>query len=831
MQANYEMLNDRQKEAVLYTEGPLLILAGAGAGKTRVLTHRIAYLIEEKNVAPYHIMAITFTNKAAQEMKNRVLDMVDFGDAVWVSTFHSSCVRILRRYIDRLGYDTDFTIYDTDDQKTLLKHVIKDLGLDQKVYKERALIGYISNCKNEMLTPEDMVHDAGYNRHALNQAHVYEEYQKRLKKNNAADFDDLLLLTVQLFKTQSDVLEQYQERFRYIMVDEYQDTNHVQFEFVRLLAGKYRNICVVGDDDQSIYRFRGADIRNILEFEEHFPGAKVVRLEQNYRSTTHILDCANAVIQNNRGRKEKHLWSALGEGADVSFRIYENGYEEAEEVLRKIRQEVLLGASYKDFAILYRTNAQSRAFEEKCIALNVPYRMVGGVNFYQRAEIKDLVAYLKTIATGRDDIATQRILNVPKRGIGTTTVDKLMVYAARNGMSLMEAIRHASDVPGVERAVPKLQVFAHIIGELHEEAKEGGFDELIKSLIEKTDYLSTLDDLDEERAEAKKENINELISKARDFEAGWEEEREPELMDLLEDIALVADVDEMDDSEDRVLLMTLHSSKGLEFPTVFLCGMEDGLFPSYMSLESGDPMDLEEERRLCYVGITRAMRHLYLSCARARTVRGEIQYNKRSRFIDEIPDDLLDQPKPRKNTYFSDYRDEEEEDDGEYSYIDRRGFSARSYESSRNERNRNERERGFGSQAFRRDREDSGSGSYGGRSSYGFGSDYSGRSSYRDWNDSRSDYGSYERGRAGSSSGSSGFGRQAPKESFGKSFEVKKPNSLDYSVGDRVHHIKFGDGTVKEITEGKKDFEVLVNFDRVGDKRMFASFAKLQKIQ
>ena len=797
------LLNREQREAVHHTEGPLLILAGAGSGKTRVLTHRIAYLIEEKGVLPYHIMAITFTNKAAEEMKNRVLSMVDYGDAVWVMTFHATCVRILRRFADRLGYGNDFTIYDTDDQRTLLKHAIQEMNLDPKIFKERAAAARISDWKNEAVGPAEALRNAGSNYYERVAADIYQEYEKRMRKNNAMDFDDLLLNTVRLFREDREVLENYQERFRYIMVDEYQDTNHVQFELIRLLSEKYQNICVVGDDDQSIYRFRGADIRNILEFEQQFRNARVIRLEQNYRSTTSILDCANAVIRNNRGRKEKKLWSERGKGAAVTFRLYENGYEEAEETLRMIRQAVVNGALYSDFAILYRTNAQSRAFEERCINMNVPYRIVGGVNFYQRAEIKDLIAYLKTVASGRDDISVRRILNVPKRGIGQATVERVAAYAAANGMSFFDAVRHAGEIPGVERAKDKLLTFAHLIGELKEEAESGRFDELIRNIIARTDYYSTLEDLDREQADSKKENIEELISKAKDFEDNWEGEEEPELIDLLEDIALVADVDSVSEDEDRVLLMTLHSSKGLEFPTVFLCGMEDGLFPSYMSLDSGDPTEIEEERRLCYVGITRAKDRLVLSAARARTVRGEVNYNKVSRFIEEIPEEYLergDERRGRQRSFF--------DDDNGYAgdfgaYRSRRNSS---YESSYGERS------SYGGSGFPGNRS---SGGRSGSSSYGSGSGAS------------SSYGSSSYGGAARSGGSGGLGG---KPSFGKNFSVEKPSSLSYGVGDRVHHLKFGDGTVKEIVDGKKDYEVLVDFDTAGEKRMFASFAKLKKI-
>ncbi|MBQ9910956.1 MAG: UvrD-helicase domain-containing protein [Lachnospiraceae bacterium] len=787
----YALLNEPQKEAVFHTEGPLLILAGAGAGKTRVLTHRIAYLIEEKNVPPYNILAITFTNKAADEMKERVQKLVEFGDSVWVATFHSTCVRILRRFIDRLGYDTDFTIYDADDQKTAVRHVVKELNLDPKMYRERAMVNYISDAKTEMLSPKDKLEEAGSDYRARTEAQIFDAYEKMLKKNNALDFDDLLLKTVQLFEENEQVLSYWQDRFRYILVDEYQDTNEAQFKLVWLLARKHQNLCVVGDDDQSIYRFRGADIRNILEFEKHFPGTKVVKLEQNYRSTTHILDAANAVIRHNRGRKEKHLWSDLGEGIPVHFRFYDNAYQEAEEVVRTVVKGVRGGAHYKDYAVLFRTNAQSRLFEERCLLQNVPYQIVGGVNFYQRQEIKDLIAYLKTVAGGRDDISTRRIINVPRRGIGDTTLDKVASYASLKGLSLMEALRYVDDIPGVERAKTKLSAFYHLIGKLREQAgllpdgrpsgEEVEFDELIRAIIDETDYYSTLEDFEDEKKEQKKENIEELISKAKDFQENYDGDHEATLSDFLEEIALVADVDAMSDDDDKLLLMTLHSSKGLEFPTVFLAGCEDGLFPSYQSISSGDYMDVEEERRLCYVGMTRAKKELFISGARMRTVNGETRYNDISRFVLEIPGDMLDNGALLKS-----------------GRPDRTGYD--------------EDDRGYKGFSFK-DR--SVSDSYGGS----FGS---------------SENGAYGGGYKSPSGGSSYTAKKPftpPKPAtFGRTFEVKKADGLEYGVGDRVQHMKFGCGTVLEIVDGKKDFEVAVNFDEYGEKRMFASFAKLKKI-
>ena len=636
-----QSLNSVQREAASCTEGPLLILAGAGSGKTRVLTHRIAYLIEEKRVNPWNIMALTFTNKAAQEMRNRVDRLVEFGaESIWVATFHSSCVRILRRYIDRLGYDNHFTIYDTDDQKSVIRKAVKELDLDPKQYREGPLLGVISAAKNEMIEPQDFETQAGGDFRMCQEAKIYKAYQKTLIDNNAVDFDDLLLLTVRLLRENRDILEAYQERLRYIMVDEYQDTNSVQFELIRLLSGKYHNLCVVGDDDQSIYKFRGADITNILSFEETFPGAKVVKLEQNYRSTNNILEAANSVIANNAHRKEKHLWSENGEGKEVSFIHYETAYGEAEDVIDKIQTSVHMGKyQYQDCAILYRTNAQSRAFEEKCIKKSVPYRLVGGVNFYQRQEIKDILAYLKTIDSGRDDLSVTRIVNVPKRGIGQVTLNKLAVYASEHGMRLFQAMEQAEQIPGIGKAADKIKGFVNQIMVFRALAKELDAAELIESILEQTGYLEELEKLEEDKAQAKQENLDEFQNKAADYYANHDEAA---LTDFLEEVALVADIDNMDSEADSLTLMTLHSAKGLEFPVVYMTGMEEGLFPSYMSMNSGDPGDIEEERRLCYVGITRAMQQLTLTAAKQRMVHGNIQYSAISRFVKELPQEKLD---------------------------------------------------------------------------------------------------------------------------------------------------------------------------------------------
>lgn len=760
-----QSLNPVQKEAASCTEGPLLILAGAGSGKTRVLTHRIAYLIEEKGVNPWNIMAITFTNKAAQEMRDRVDRLVEFGaESIWVATFHSSCVRILRRYIDRLGYDNHFTIYDTDDQKSVIRKAVKELDLDPKQYREGPLLGVISAAKNEMIEPQDFETQAGGDFRMCQEAKIYKAYQKTLIDNNAVDFDDLLLLTVRLLRENRDILEAYQERLRYIMVDEYQDTNSVQFELIRLLSGKYHNLCVVGDDDQSIYKFRGADITNILSFEETFPGAKVVKLEQNYRSTNNILEAANAVIANNAHRKEKHLWSENGEGKEVSFIHYETAYGEAEDVIDKIQTSVHMGKhQYQDCAILYRTNAQSRAFEEKCIKKSVPYRLVGGVNFYQRQEIKDILAYLKTIDSGRDDLSVTRIVNVPKRGIGQVTLNKLAVYASEHGMRLFQAMEQVEQISGIGKAADKIKGFVNQIMVFRALAKELDAAELIESILEQTGYLEELEKLEEDKAQAKQENLEEFQNKAADYYANHDEAA---LTDFLEEVALVADIDNMDSEADSLTLMTLHSAKGLEFPVVYMTGMEEGLFPSYMSMNSGDPGDIEEERRLCYVGITRAMQQLTLTAAKQRMVHGNIQYSAISRFVKELPQEKLD------------WKEET------FGGLFKKGPSMTANSLSGN--------------------------LFGGSSSMSSGSSFS-----------------------------ASQGSQTAKKTnydnvfdlkYAKAFSSPKPDSLDYKEGDRVSHIKFGKGTVLAVEDMKKDYQVTVEFDTAGVKKMFAGFAKLKKI-
>ena len=595
----YDTLNEPQREAVFQTEGPLLILAGAGSGKTRVLTHRIAYLIEEQGVNPWNILAITFTNKAAGEMRDRVDQLVGFGsESIWVSTFHSMCVRILRRHIELLGYDTNFTIYDTDDQKTLMKDVCKLLEIDTKRFRERALMSAVSQAKNELITPEEFRLNAGGDFAQRKIADVYEEYEKQLRANNALDFDDLLFKTVQLFQTQKDVLEYYQERFRYMMVDEYQDTNTVQFELIRLLAAKYRNLCVVGDDDQSIYKFRGANIKNILNFEKVFEDAKVIKLEQNYRSTQNILNAANAVISNNVGRKAKTLWTDNDEGDKIRFRQFDTAYDEAEFIVDDIREQVDRGnGTYNDNAILYRTNAQSRIFEEKFVTANIPYKIVGGINFYARREIKDLLCYLKTIDNGKDDLAVRRVINVPKRGIGLTSINRVQDYAAAYDIGFYDALLSADAIPNIGRGLSKLESFVALIEHFKVDAKDMTLSDLMQEILDVTGYIDSLMAEGPEEAEARIENIDELRSKIATYEETCEENNEPATFDgFLEEVALVADIDSLDEDTDYVVLMTLHSAKGLEFSHVYLAGLEDGIFPSYMTITADSPEDLDEER-------------------------------------------------------------------------------------------------------------------------------------------------------------------------------------------------------------------------------------------
>ncbi|WP_318709256.1 DNA helicase PcrA [Candidatus Acetatifactor stercoripullorum] len=752
----YDTLNREQKEAVLKTDGPLLLLAGAGSGKTRVLTHRIAYLIDEMGVNPWNILAITFTNKAAKEMRERVDALVGFGaDQIWVSTFHAACMRILRRHIDRLGYDNHFAIYDTDDQKAVMKEICKRLNIDTKTYKERTLLGAISSAKDELVDVREYEIKAFGDYVMTVTARVYREYQETLKKNNALDFDDIIGKTVELFKSCPEVLNSYQERFRYIMVDEYQDTNTAQFELVRLLADKYRNLCVVGDDDQSIYKFRGANIRNILDYEKVYPEACVIKLEQNYRSTQSILDAANAVISNNTGRKEKALWTDKGAGSLVHFRQFDNAFEEAEFIAEDVARRVKKGnAGYKDCAVLYRTNAQSRLLEERMILEGIPYNVVGGVNFYSRREVKDILSYLKTIDNGQDDLALRRIINVPKRSIGATTVERVADYAQMRGISLFDAMTQADQIMSLGRGAGKLAPFVRMIRDFREKSKDCTIAELIGEIVEQTQYPEYLRSEDDESAEDRLSNIDELITKAVAYEESHET---PSLSEFLEEIALVADIDNVDGSDERVLLMTLHSAKGLEFPFVYIAGMEDGLFPSYMTIMSEDPSDLEEERRLAYVGITRAKEELTLTCAKMRMIRGETQYNPISRFVREIPTKLLDNSVPASKTF-----------------------------------------RETIPEVF----------------------DFRPKATLRPKVTAKADKPYIARG-IGSLNQLAGISKGAPAQSL---------EELEYGVGDSVRHVKYGQGTVLKIEKEPRDYKVTVNFEKAGQKIMYASFAKLKRL-
>lgn len=844
----YDTLNEQQKKGVFTTEGPVLILAGAGSGKTSVLTRRIAYLIENSGVNPWNILAITFTNKAAGEMRDRVDDIVGYGsESIWVSTFHSTCVRILRRHIDRIGFDNSFTIYDTDDAKSVMKDVCKKLNIDTKQLKERSILSMISSAKDNLQTPIEFEMSAQGDYLKTKIATAYTEYQSVLRSNNALDFDDLIVKTVELFKSCPDVLENYQNRFQYIMVDEYQDTNTAQFEFIRLLASKNRNLCVVGDDDQSIYKFRGANIRNILDFEQVYPDATVIKLEQNYRSTQNVLDAANAVIRNNISRKDKSLWTDHGAGNRIHFRSFAYAYEEAEYIASDIRRKKReLVCDYDQCAVLYRTNAQSRLLEESFIALNIPYNVVGGVNFYARKEIKDILAYLKTIDNGKDDLAVKRIINVPRRGIGASSITKVQDYADHMGISFYEALQNVDEIPAFTKGkgVDKLKDFVTMIRMFRTKLQTCSLEDLITDVIETTGYVKELQESDEEDADDRIQNIDELITKLVSFE--MEHERlgeEITLSGFLEEVALVADIDGVNKDDNKVLLMTLHSAKGLEFSQVYLAGLEDGVFPSYMTITSNDIEALEEERRLAYVGITRAKEDLTITYAKARMIRGETQYNPVSRFVQEIPQKLLDNKLSTIKRW-----DEESYDTDSY---ERSVFRAKPFQAE------------------------------------------TGRNSGGNWTQAASYLDEYNKKTAKQTAVNrekqmdTVFDKQknigqpsapakqqvkrttqqpqanpAVKKDFSEILAskpkavVKKketpaqnkpyiaksldgltkgmpstaPGTLGYDTGDRVRHIKYGDGTVLNIVQDTRDFKVTVNFDGYGNKIMYAAFAKLKKI-
>ena len=833
----YDSLNEQQKKGVFTTQGPVLILAGAGSGKTSVLTRRIAYLIENTGVNPWNIMAITFTNKAAGEMRQRVDDIVGYGsESIWVATFHSTCVRILRRHIDRLGYDTSFTIYDTDDQKSVMKEVCKKLDIDTKQLKEKTILGAISSAKDNLISPLDYEMSAmgDFNKRKI--ANAYKEYQMLLKKNNALDFDDIIVKTVELFKACPEVLENYQNRFLYIMVDEYQDTNTAQFELIRLLAQRNRNLCVVGDDDQSIYKFRGANIRNILDFEKVYPDAEVIKLEQNYRSTQNILDAANNVIHNNIGRKDKALWTDRGSGNRIHFRPFDNAYDEAEYIASDIKSKKYQGTSdYGQCAVLYRTNAQSRLLEESFISEGIPYDVVGGVNFYARKEIKDLLAYLKTIDNGKDDLAVKRIINVPRRGIGAASVNKVQDFADHMGISFFEAMQRIDEITSIGKAGEKLRNFALMIMMFRTKLQHGTLEDLITDVIETTQYTKELEESDDDDAEDRLQNIDELISKVVSFEQEREElGEEASLSAFLEEVALVADIDGVDKDDNKVLLMTLHSAKGLEFSQVYLAGMEDGVFPSYMTITSDDPTEIEEERRLAYVGITRAKDDLTITYAKQRMLRGETQYNPISRFIKEIPENLMDNklPVPKKWGY-----DDYEEDSRERSHFKTKPFAGSGFNTVYQkpvlsddvfDKPRNNWE--AAEQAVKKN----------------------------NWEMPTAK--ATVKTATVPSNKTPVMKQQQPKDIA--SILVSRPKAvikkketpaankpyiaksldgltkgmpttqggLSYGVGDRVRHIKYGDGTVQKVENDVRDYKITVAFDGAGQKIMYAAFAKLQKI-
>ena len=863
----FEGLNDRQVEAVAHELGPLLVLAGAGSGKTRVLTHRIAYLIRNLGYSPYSIMAVTFTNKAAGEMKERVEKIVGQGaDCIWVSTFHSSCVKILRRFIDNIGFDRDFTIYDSDDQKSLMKDIIKGMNLDPKKYKEKAFLSVISHAKDELIDAVRFEENAGGDVNLKLYSKVYYEYQKRLKSNNALDFDDLIVKTVELFKSCPETLEYYRRRFRFILVDEYQDTNTAQFELIRLLAEytneygeKEHNLCVVGDDDQSIYKFRGANIRNILDFEDTYPDAKVIRLEQNYRSTTSILDVANSVIHNNVGRKDKTLWTANGNGEPVTYTKYPDDRAEAAETVKSIVEQVKNGNyEYKDFAILYRTNAQSRGFEEKFVSMNIPYRVVGSVNFYQRKEIKDMLAYLKVIDSGRDEIAVKRVLNVPKRGIGATSMDKIQVYAIENDISYYDALCRIADgtagISGLGKAAAGITKFVSMIESYRGAISKGtGLSGIIDEIVENIGYEDYLrEDDDDLKVEERLENIGELVSKMTEYEDNAESLDEPaSLSEFLEQVALVGDIDSYSEDNSVVVLMTIHSAKGLEFKNVYLVGMEEGIFPGFMSLNADNPEEeIEEERRLCYVGFTRAKEHLHLSSAITRMMHGNIASNPPSRFIREIPRHLLSNKGSAgsrasslkgdiKNSFVfgngtsgfgrsgSSYGGGRGYDDESSAYRSGRGYDDdnSTYRSGRGYDDDNSSYRGGrgyddDSSSYRSGRNyDGNSSSYGRSEKFGCSEEEHGSRAYRE-----QDVGKNSSARHVSLSDNPYATKPAARN-----FGLASSEGLGFDVGDRVKHTKFGIGTVKAIVHGGRDYEVTVEF-AAGTKKMMASFAKLEKV-
>ena len=772
MQDILKGLNDKQYEAVVKTQGPCLVIAGAGSGKTKVLTHKIAYLIEHEGAKPWDILAITFTNKAANEMKERITNLIgESAKDIWMGTFHSICVKILRRFIDRIGFDSSFIIFDTSDQKTLVKGCLRDLGIDDKMFTDRSVLSEISNAKNEMLEPDQYQIRANGDFRKEKIATVYELYQKRLKENNAIDFDDIINYTIKILLENPDIMEYYSNKFKYVLVDEYQDTNKSQFTLVTMLASKHGNITVVGDNDQGIYSFRGADISNILNFEKDFPGTKIIKLEQNYRCTGNILKAANAVIKNNEVKYKKELWTQNEEGNLPKVYQAKNEYDEGAYVVEQIehlkREEYY---KYSDFAILYRMNTQSRAIEDILRRENIPYRIIGGLKFYERKEIKDIIAYLRLIQNGNDNLSLKRIINEPKRGIGKTSLDKVEQLSIQTGISMYEIIKDAEQY-GLNRVYLNSREFVNCIEELKAKKEELPISELIKQTLKKSGYTKALENENTIEAENRIENLDEFLTVAIEFE---EQEAENTLSAFLEGITLSSDIDNLEDDEEYVTLMTLHSAKGLEFPVVFLVGMEEGIFPGYKSIS--EPTELEEERRLCYVGITRAKEHLFLTCSKQRTIFGSTSYNPVSRFLGEIPEDLLD---GYEEAFGETSNKEEMFQDSKYSwtYGSKNNGNIKSYKITE----------------------------------------------------------SKEPVAATSKTGNTNnqfLFRTA--ESFLNNLASKKATTQDlskYKAGLRIFHKKFGEGTISKVEPEGEDLKVDINFDKVGHKRLMAKFANLEIIE
>ena len=769
MQDILKGLNDKQYEAVINTEGPCLVIAGAGSGKTKVLTHKIAYLIGEKGVLPWNILAITFTNKAANEMKERIANLVgDVAKDIWMGTFHSICVRILRRFIDRIGFDSSFIIFDTSDQRTLVKSCIKSIGLDDKMFTDRSVLSEISNAKNEMLEPEQYAVKANGDFRKEKIALVYELYQKRLKENNAIDFDDIINYTIKILMDNPDVLEYYSDKFKYVLVDEYQDTNKAQFTLVTLLASKNGNITVVGDNDQGIYSFRGADISNILNFERDFPGTKIIKLEQNYRCTGNILKVANSVIKNNEVTYKKELWTENDIGNLPRVYSANNEYDEgtyiAEQIEHLRREEYY---KYSDFAVLYRMNTQSRAIEDILRRENIPYKIIGGLKFYERKEIKDIISYLRLIQNTSDNLSLKRIINEPKRGIGKTSLDKIEEISNNSGVSMYEIIEHA-DQYGLNRVFLNSREFVNVIEELRVKKDDIKISELIKETLKKSGYTKALENENTIEAENRIENLDEFLTVAIEFE---EESADNKLSDFLEGITLSSDIDNMEETEETVTLMTLHSAKGLEFPVVFLVGMEEGIFPGYKSI--GEPKELEEERRLCYVGITRAKENLFLTCSKQRTIFGSTSCNQVSRFLREIPSELLEGydealgDKQESNNIFG---------DSKYSWT---------YGSKDN----------GNIKTYKIDKQESAVSAASTNTGFMFKTAES-------------------------------FLNSLNKKGTGSNVDLSK-----YKSGVRIFHKKFGEGTISNVEPEGDDLKVDINFDKVGHKRLMAKFANLEVIE